>query len=38
MGSEIDGFSVAKEFLPDLGRALANKGAKHQARPDRSGF
>ena len=30
MGSEI-GFSVAKEFLPDLGRALANKRAKHQA-------
>jgi hypothetical protein len=33
MGSEI-GFSVAKEFLPDVGRALAKKRAKHQAPPN----
>lgn len=33
MGSEM-GFGVAKEFLPDLGRALAKKRAQHQTRSD----
>ncbi|HXY09316.1 MAG TPA: hypothetical protein VEI52_15845 [Terriglobales bacterium] len=33
MGSNI-GFSVAKEFLPDVGRALAKKRNKHQAPPN----
>jgi hypothetical protein len=33
MGSNI-GFSVVKEFLPDVGRALAKKRQQHQAPPN----
>jgi hypothetical protein len=33
MGSNI-GFSVVKEFLPDVGRALAKKRKQHQAPPN----